>query len=124
MDAINNIQSKRSTMFENQSPITLYVSFFVLTIIFLIIKYQILTSSIIMPKNIADKWRFKKNRTTFLNVFYLLLIIGSQIGLVLMNTNEMCGDLNNAPFIIAKVGTAWGIIFTMIFIIISPGSYC
>ena len=69
MDAINNIQSKRSTMFENQSPITLYVSFFVLTIIFLIIKYQILTSSIIMPKNIADKWRFKKNRTTFLNVF-------------------------------------------------------
>ena len=119
MDAINNVQSRNASILDSQSPTTLYSSFFVLTIIFLVLKYQRLTSSIIMPDSVADKWRLKKNRTTLLNIMYLLIVIISQIALVVMNTNQMCGNLNNAPFIVAKVGTTWGIIFTMIFVIIN-----
>lgn len=119
MDAIKNNESRKDSMFEDQSPSFLYISFFLLTIAFLMIKYQILTSSIIYPSNSSQKWQYKLGRTTGINIIYLLLVIFSQIALLIFQSNSICGNYDNALQVLAQGGTTWGTIFTMIFVFIN-----
>jgi len=119
MDAIKNNESIKDSMFEDQSPSSLYIIFFLLTIGFLLIKYQILTSSIIPPINSSEEWKYKVGRTTGLNIIYLLLVIFSQIGMLIFQSNSICGNYDNAFQVLAQGGTTWGIIFTMIFVFIN-----
>ena len=119
MDAIKNNESRKDSMFEDQSPSFLYISFFLLTIAFLMIKYQILTSSIIYPSNSSEEWQYKLGRTTGINIIYLLLVIFSQIALLIFQSNSICGNYDNALQVLAQGGTTWGTIFTMIFVFIN-----
>ena len=119
MDAIKNNESRKDSMFEDQSPSFLYISFFLLTIAFLMIKYQTLTSSIIYPSNSSQKWQYKLGRTTGINIIYLLLVIFSQIALLIFQSNSICGNYDNALQVLAQGGTTWGTIFTMIFVFIN-----
>lgn len=119
MDAINNVESRKDSMFEDQSPFSLYIIFFITTIAFLLVKYQILTGSIIAPVNSSEEWKYKTGRTTGLNLIYLFTIILSQIGLLIFQSNSICGNYDNALQVLAQGGTTWGIIFTMIFVFIN-----
>ena len=119
MDAIKNNESRKDSMFEDQSPSSLYIVFFVLTIGYLIVKYQVLTSSIIPPINSSQEWQYKIGRTTGINLIYLFSVIVSQIGLLIFQSNSICGNFDNALQVLAQGGTTWGIIFTMIFIFIN-----
>ena len=119
MDAIKNNESRKDSMFEDQSPSSLYIVFFILTIGYLIVKYQVLTSSIIIPINSSEEWKYKIGRTTGINLIYLFSVIISQIVLLIFQSNSICGNFDNALQVLAQGGTAWGIIFTMIFVFIN-----
>ena len=119
MDAIKNNESRKDSMFEDQSPSSLYIVFFILTIGYLIVKYQVLTSSIIIPINSSQEWKYKLGRTTGINLIYLFSVIISQIVLLIFQSNSICGNFDNALQVLAQGGTAWGIIFTMIFVFIN-----
>ena len=119
MDAIKNVELKKESMFEDESPSSLYIVFFIITAIFLIFKYQRLTGSIIAPLNSSEPWKFKTGQTTGINVLYLLITIISQLGLLIIQTHNKCGNYGNSLQILAQGGTSWGIIFTIIFILIN-----
>ena len=119
MDAIDNLEAKKISIYDDQSPNTLYIAFFVFTVIFLGLKYQRVTSSIIVPENPGDKWAYQQGRSTPLNIMYLLIVICSQLYLLVRYTKNICGNYNNLPQILAKGGTTWGLIFTSIFVIIN-----
>ena len=119
MDSINDMDSNIFMKFDAQSPNLLYISFFGLTVFYLGIKY-ILSVSAIKYDEANNKWVIKKRSSNVVSLLYLIFVLISQIAiLIFVNLQQLCGNLNSAPMIAAKAGTAWIVIFGITFISIN-----
>ena len=67
-----------------------------------------------------NKWVIKKRSSNVVSLLYLIFVLISQIAiLIFVNLQQLCGNLNSAPMIAAKAGTAWIVIFGITFISIN-----
>tara|TARA_B100001027_G_scaffold216679_1_gene193797 strand:+ start:378 stop:2054 length:1677 start_codon:yes stop_codon:yes gene_type:complete len=119
MDSINDMDNNIFMKFDAQSPNLLYISFFGLTFFYLGIKY-LLSVSAIKYDEANSKWVIKKRSSNIVSLLYLIFVLISQIAiLIFVNLQKLCGNLNSAPMIAAKAGTAWLVIFGITFISIN-----